>query len=119
MSRVASTNKDFFNKFAELVNNPAAYGGKVTNPGRSLTGEVILNDRGLILNAGYLGEERAEYEDTLIRMLHNGPVVIGYSYGTPIIIAQNTGGEIEYWETKQKYSTTTSRHHSGYRVALH
>lgn len=119
MSRVASTNKDFFNKFAELVSNPAAYGGKVTNPGRSLTGEVIRNDRGLILNAGYLDEERAEYEDTLINMLHNGPVVIGYSYGTPIIIAQNVGGKIEYWETKQKYSVTTSRHHSGYRVALH
>lgn len=119
MARVASTNQDFFKKFREMISDPNAYGGKVTNPGRSLTGEVIRNDRGLILNAGYLGDERAEYEDTLMSMLHNGPVVIGYSYGTPIIIAQNTGGGIEYWETKQKYSTTTSRHHSGYRVAMH
>ena len=120
MSRVATTNEDFFHKFTELVNNPAAYGGKVTNPGRSLTALVCMAEASLWrIETGYLGEERAEFKDTLINMLTRGPVVIGYSYGTPIVIAQKVGGKIEYWETKQKYYVTTSCHHSGYRVALH
>lgn len=120
MSRVASTNQDFFNKFAELTRNPEAYGGKVTNPGRSLTALVCTTEIPLWrIETGYLNpEQKASFKAALDDMLTRGAVVVGYSYFTPIYIAQWVDGKLNWWEVDGRFSTTTSRHQSGYRLAV-
>lgn len=120
MSRVASTNQDFFNKFAELVSNPEAYGGKVTNPGRSLTGIVVTEDVPLWrVGTGYLNpEQKDSFSAALEDMLTRGVAVVGYSYDTPIYIAQWVDGKLNWWEVDGRFSTTTSRHQTGYRLAV-
>lgn len=120
MSRVATTNEDFFNKFAHLVSDPAMYGGRVTNPGRSLTAVVLTHNSPLWrIETGYLNsEQRRNFETALITMTERGPVVVGYSYDTPIYLAQRINGVLDVWEVDGKFSVTTSRHHSGYRRAV-
>ena len=119
MSRVASTNKDFFNKFAELTRNPEAYGGKIVNPGRSLTGKVFSGVFTPFLDLGMLNrEQRDSFMAALAAMLSRGAAVVGYSYETPIYIAQWVDGELHWWEVGGRFSTTTSRHQSGYRLAV-
>lgn len=120
MSRVASTNKDFFRKFAQLVNNPEQFGGRITNPGRSLTAVALNYDSPLWrVETGYLNsEQRRNFEAALITMGERGPVVVGYSYDTPIYMAQCVDGVLDVWEVEGKFSVTTSRHHSGYRMAV-
>ena len=119
MTRVASTNKDFFNKFAELTRNPEAYGGMVVNPGRSLTAKVFAGDFTPFIHTGMLNrEQRDSFKAALADMLSRGAAVVGYSYETPIYIAQWVDGKLNWWEVDGKFSTTTSRHQSGYRLAV-
>lgn len=120
MSRVATTNQDFFNKFAQLVSDPSLFGGRITNPGRSLTAVALTLDSPLWrIETGYLNSEQLRnFEAALITMAERGPVVVGYSYDTPIYMAQRINGVVDVWEVDGKFSVTTSRHHSGYRMAV-
>lgn len=120
MSRVASTNKDFFHKFAQLVDHPEKFDGRITNPGRSLTAVALThNSPTWRIEAGYLDSEQwRKFKTALITMGERGPVVVGYSYDTPIYLAQRINGVLDVWEVDGKFSVTTSRHHSGYRMAV-
>lgn len=120
MSRVASTNNDFFCKFAQLVDDPSLFGGRITNPGRSLTAVALtLNSPIWRIETGYLNSEQLrDFERAFLTMAERGPVVVGYSYYTPIYMAQRINGVVDVWEVEGKFSVTTGRHHSGYRMAV-